>query len=104
MEEDNLAPDVYVVDSSLFTPVVIQEIESFEKPWVADSEKSRILYDKGKRFNLSTYESQLPLKAFREVSITIHGEKRTFYVFTKVVRIRKYGKVRLAIIYYHLDF
>lgn len=99
MEENDLAPGVYVMDSSLFAPVVIDKIESLDKPWVADSESSRILYDKGKKYNLISYEEKLPDEAFREITITIHGKRKTFYVFTKVVRIRKYGKVRLTIIY-----
>lgn len=99
MEKSELAPGVYVVDSSLFAPVLIDKIESYNKPWVADSEVSRILYDKGKKYNLASYEAQLPDEAFREITTTIHGDKKTFYVFTKVVRIHKYGKVRLAIIY-----
>lgn len=43
MEDSNLAPDVYVVDSSLFAPQLIDKIESLDKPWVADSEVIRVL-------------------------------------------------------------
>ncbi len=100
MEASQTAPDAYAVDSRLFTPKIIHTIEAYGKPWVADSEKSRILYAKGQKFNLETYEAQLPDNAFRPHTITIHGKKRTFWVFTKVVHIHRYGKVRLAIIYY----
>jgi len=43
MESSELAPDAYAVDSGLFDPVVIERIEQAQKPWVADSEKNRII-------------------------------------------------------------
>ena len=36
MEASDVAPNAYVVDSSLFTPVVIRLIQQTDKPWVAD--------------------------------------------------------------------
>lgn len=89
METSQTEPDAYAVDSKLFTPKIIQAIEVYGKPWVADSEKSRILYAKGEKFNLETYEVQLPADAIRPHKITIRGRKRTFWAFTKVVRIRR---------------
>ena len=89
MEASQTEPDVYAVDSKLFNPKIIQTIEAYGKPWVADSEKSRIPYAKGEKFNLETYEVQLPADAFRPHTITIRGRKRTFWVFTKVVRIHR---------------
>jgi len=55
MESSELAPDAYAVDSSLFDPVVIERIQQAEKPWVADSEKNRILYHKGQSYNCETF-------------------------------------------------
>ena len=40
-ESSELAPDAYAVDSGLFDPVVIER--KAQKPWVADSEKNRII-------------------------------------------------------------
>ena len=99
MEKSGMAPDCYVVDNGLFSPILIQAVESHHKPWVADSEKTRLLFEKGKKYHLKDYEAQLPDKAFRRHTLTVQRKKRTFWVFTKVVRIRTYGKVRLAIIY-----
>ena len=33
------------------------------------------------------------------MTLNRHGQEKTFWVFTCVVRIKKYGKVRLAVIY-----
>lgn len=99
MEKSEVSPSAYVVDSGLFDPVVIGAIDSHGKPWVADSQKSRIVFAGGKRFNCEEFEKSLPDKAFRSYTIKIRGKERTFWVFTKTVRIKRYGKVRIAIIY-----
>ena len=93
------APNAYAVDSSLFTPSVIQRIEHYHKPWVADSQKNRVLFYKGQRYNCETFEQTLSSDAFREITLTIRQKKRTYWVFSCCVRIRGYGKVRIAIIY-----
>jgi len=99
MENSEVAPNVYVVDSGLFDPVLIEAIESHGKPWVADSQKGRIVFSGGKRLSCEEYEKSLPDSAFRPYTLKIRGKERTFWVFTKTVRIKRYGKVRIAIIY-----
>jgi len=66
---------------------------------LADSQKNRVLFYKGERYNCETLQQTLALDAFREITLTIRNNKRTYWVFTCCVRIRQYGKVRLAIIY-----
>jgi hypothetical protein len=58
-----------------------------------------VLFYKGQRYNCETFEQTLPFDAFREITLTIRGKKRTYWVFCCCVRIRRYGKVRIAIIY-----
>jgi SRSO17 transposase len=103
MESSELAPDAYAVDSSLFDPVVIERIEQAEKPWVADSEKNRILYHKGQNYNCETFNQTIAKESFREITISIRHQERTRWMFTCTVRIRRYGKVRFAIIYDNPD-
>ena len=103
MEASLIAPNAYTVDSSLFVPEVIERIEHYHKPWVADSRKNRVLFYKGQRYNCETFEQTLPDDTFREITIKIRGYERTFWVFSCCVRIRRYGKVRLAIIYDNPD-
>ena len=99
LEASGVAPNVYAVDNGLFAPMVIARIEHYGKPWVADSEKNRVLFYKGRRTHCEDFEASLPDEAFREVTVRIRGQERTYWAFTCTVRIRKYGKVRLAIIY-----
>jgi hypothetical protein len=99
MEASAFAPNAYALDSSLFAPDVIERIQHYKKPWVADSKKNRILTYKGQRYNCETFEQTLPLDAFRKITLTIRKSPRTYWVFTCCVRLRQYGKVRMAIIY-----
>ena len=99
MESSNLAPNAYAVDSSLFDPIVIQRIQTTGKPWLADSEKNRILYYKRQSYNCETFNETIPKESFKEVTITIRHQEQTRWMFTITVHIRRYGKVRFAIIY-----
>jgi len=103
MESSDLAPDAYAVDSSLFVPVVIERIVQAGKPWVADSEKNRILYYKGQSYNCETFNHTIPKESFKEITISIRHQEQTRWMFTSTVRIRRYGKVRFAIIYDNPD-
>ena len=99
MAGSEVAPEVYTVDSALFAPVVIEAIERQGKPWLADSEKSRLVFWQGQTFTSETFAQSRPDDAYRPVTLQRRGKQRTFWVFTCVVRIRKYGKVRMAVIY-----
>ena len=99
MEASAFAPNAYALDSSLFTPEIIIRIQHYQKPWVADSKKNRILTYKGQRYNCETFEQTLPSEAFREITLMIRKSQRTYLVFTCCVFLRRYGKVRMAIIY-----
>jgi hypothetical protein len=103
MEASDVAPNAYVVDSSLFTPLVIGRIQQTGKPWVADSQKNRILYYKGQKHNCETFQQTIPKESFKKVTVSVRHEERTRWVFTCAVRIRRYGKVRFAIIYDNPD-
>ena len=103
MEQSPLAPNAYAVDSGLFTPTIIGCIEQYSKPWVADSEKNRILFYKGNRYNCQTFNATLPTTAFLATTVRIGQQEKTRWVFSCTVRIRRYGKVRMAIIYQHPD-
>ncbi len=103
MEASQVAPSAYVVDNGLFAPLVIERIQQADKPWVADSEKTRILYYKGQEYNCERFQQTIPKESFKEVTVSIRHKERTRWVFTCSVRIRRYGKVRFAIIYDNPD-
>ena len=103
MEASALAPEVYTVDSALFAPAMIETIERHGKPGLADSEKTRLVFWPGQTFNCETFAQSRPDEAYRPVTLKRHGQEKTYWVFTCVVRIKKYGKVRMAVIYDNPD-
>jgi hypothetical protein len=103
METSERAPEVYTVDSALFAPAVIETIEKHGKPWLADSEKTRLVFWQGQTFTCETFAQSRPDQAYRPMRLTRRGQAKTYWVFTCGVRIRKYGKVRLAVIYDNPD-
>jgi len=103
MESSGVAPNAYAVDSSLFTPPVIERIQQSDKPWVADSAKNRVLYYKSQQYNCETFQQTIPKESLAEVTVCINGQERTRWMFSCSVRIRRYGKVRFAIIYDNPD-
>jgi Transposase DDE domain len=103
MDASEMAPDVYTVDSALFAPAVIEAIEKYGKPWLADSEKTRLVFWQGQTFNCETFAQSRPDQAYRPVRLTRRGQEKTYWVFTCVVRIKKYGQVRMAVIYDNPD-
>jgi len=103
MESSEIAPNAYAVDSGLFAPEVIDRIEQSDKPWVADSAKNRVVYYKDQRYNCETFQQTIPKESFKEVTVHIRGQERTRWMFSCTVRIRRYGKVRFAIIYDNSD-
>ena len=103
METSALAPEVYTVDSALFAPAVIETIEQHGKPWLVDSEKTRLVFWQGQTFNCEIFAQSRPDEAYCLVTLKRHGQEKTYWVFTCVVRIKKYGKVRMAVIYDNPD-
>ena len=93
MEASDVAPNAYAVDSSLFTPVVIGRIQQTDKPWLADSQKNRILYHKGQEYNCETFQQTIPKESFKKVTVSVRHKEHTRWVFTCSMRIRRYGKV-----------
>jgi hypothetical protein len=103
MEVSDVAPNAYAVASSLFTPLVIERIQQSDKPWIADSQKNRVLYHKGQQYNCESFQQTIPKGCFKEVTVRVRHKERTRWMFTCSVRIRRYGKVRFAIIYDNPD-
>ncbi len=96
MEASQVAPSAYAVDSGLFTPLVIERIQQADKPWIADSQKNRVVYYKGQEYNCETFQQTIPKESLKEVTVSIRHKERTRWVFTCSVRIRRYGKVWTA--------
>ena len=61
------------------------------------------MFWQGQTFNCETFAQSRPDQAYRPVTLKRHGQEKTYWVFTYVVRIKKYGKVRMAVIYDNPD-
>jgi len=89
MESSALAPDAYAIDSGLFDPIVIERIVQAGKPWVADSEKNRIVYNKRQTYNCETFNQTIPKESFKEITISIRHKEQTRWAFTCTVSIHE---------------
>ncbi|MDQ1328518.1 MAG: hypothetical protein QG641_1803, partial [Candidatus Poribacteria bacterium] len=54
-------------------------------------------------YNCETFNQTIPKESFKEINISIRHQEQTRWMFTSTVRIRRYGKVRFAIIYDNPD-
>ena len=61
------------------------------------------MFWQGPTFNCEIFAQSRPDEAYRPVTLKRHGQEKTYWVFTCVVRIKKYGKVRMAVIYDNPD-
>ena len=83
-------------------------IESKGKHWVSELESSRhILWqDQWRRIDevaSSSYARQHP-ESFRPVSVRCrNGERKEFWAFTKTVRLKRYGRKRIAMVHERSD-
>lgn len=93
----------YAFDNGVLTLELTQHIEKSGKHWVSEIESSRNINWEGSWLRVD--EIALSLRSnhkesFRQVKVLCrNGEEKQFWVFTKTVRLKKYGKKRLAIVH-----
>ncbi len=61
------------------------------------------MFWQGQTFNCETFAQSRPEQAYHPVMLRRRGQEKTYWVFTCGVRIKKHGKVRLAVIYDNPD-
>lgn len=104
IEEEGRFPKAhYAFDNGVLTVELARLIESRSKHWVSELEKTRLIQWRGKWQQVQKVASELRSQhpeAFRPVMVHLrNGEKKVHYAFTKVVRLKKYGRKRLAIVH-----
>lgn len=91
----------YAFDNGVLTVELTDHIEGCGKHWVSELEKSRKIQWKGQWLGVAEAAQMLKEQhpeGFRPIKVRCrNGELKTFWAFTKVVRLRKYGKKRLVI-------
>jgi hypothetical protein len=108
LEEEGRFPQAdYAFDNGVLTVELTRLIESKGKHWVSEVESSRhILWqDTWRRIDeVAVALRQTPPESFRRVQVRCrNGEMKEFWAFTKSVRLKRYGRKRIAIVYEHSD-
>jgi len=104
LEEEGNFPDVaYVFDNGVLSRSLTLYIEAQGKYWLSDLEKSRNITWKGDWRRVDDVAEELRREhpqAFRKHTVLLrNGETRTCWIFSKVVRLKRYGKLRLFIVH-----
>src|SRR4029453_18227125 len=93
----------YAFDNGVLTVDLTRLIESKGKHWVSEVESSRhILWkDEWRRIDEVAAElRQTHPESFRQVHVRCrNGEQKLFWAFTKSVRLKRYGRKRIAMVY-----
>src|SRR5262245_34793266 len=108
LEEEGQFPSAhYAFDNGVLTLELTRLIESKGKHWVSELESSRhILWeDQWRRIDEVAAElRRAHPESFREVHVRCrNGEQKTFWAFTKTVRLKRYGRKRLVLLHEQAD-
>ena len=104
IEEEGLFPEAnYAFDNGVLSLDLTRYIESKDKHWVSEIECSRNINWSGRWQRVDTIAEQLRnehLESFRYIKVKCrNGEVKDYWVFTKQVRLKRYGRKRLAIVH-----
>jgi len=93
----------YAFDNGVLTVELTRLIEAGGKHWVSELEGSRLIQWRGSWRRVEAVAAELRTEhpeAFRPVRVRCrNGETKTFWAFTKVVRLKKYGAKRLVMVH-----
>jgi hypothetical protein len=108
LEEEGQFPQAdYAFDNGVLTLELTRLIESRSKHWVSELESSRLILwqDQWQRIDeVATELRQQHPQSFRRVQVRCrNGEQKPFWVFTKSVRLKRYGRKRIAMVHERAD-
>lgn len=97
----------YAFDNGVLRLELTRLIESCGKHWVSEVEVSRHIQWLGHWRRVDEVGAELRHhhpESFRPVKVSCrNGEEKVFFAFTKVVRLKRYGRKRLVIVHEHED-
>lgn len=101
IEQLGLHKDAYVLDAALLTVDLADKIENHGQAWVSRLAKNRLIDLRGSRCeSLLSFAKSLPKDVFKPVDVTTrHGEPRTYWCFSKCVKVKDWRKLRVVISY-----
>ena len=108
IESENQFPDAhYAFDNGVLTLELARLIESCGKHWVSEIECSRNIQWRGEWKRATEIDQLLRDNSpdtFRPITVSgRNGEVKSYWVFTKVVRLKRYGRKRLVIVHEQPD-
>lgn len=108
LESENNFPDAdYAFDQGVLSRPLTEIIEESGKHWVTEIEKSRNVMWNAQWRRVDKIAEELKQnhsESFRHKLVRCrNGKKRDIWAFTKVVRLKKYGRKRLVIIHEKSD-
>jgi len=94
-------------DNGVLCLPLTRVIEAAGKHWVSELEKSRLIQWQGQWRRVDEAAAALGAQhpsSFRQLQVTCrNGDEKTFWVFTKTVRLKRYGRKRLVIVHEQAD-
>jgi hypothetical protein len=97
----------YAFDNGVLTVELTRLIEQQGKHWVSELECSRHINWRGQWRRVDHIAAELRgqhPESFRHLTVPCrHGKEKQYWVFTKVVRLKKYGEKRLVIVHEQED-
>jgi tetratricopeptide (TPR) repeat protein len=104
IESEGQFPEAnYAFDNGVLTLDLTQLIESKDKHWVSEIECSRHINWEGHWRRVDEVEDELRAQrpeSFRPIKVEgRNGEEWKYWAFTKVVRLKRYGRKRLVIVH-----
>jgi hypothetical protein len=104
IEGEGQFPDAnYAFDNGVLTLELTRFIESCNKHWVSEVERSRNIQWYGEWLRVDSIAAELRQEhpeSFRRMKVRCrNGEMKDYWVFTKKVRLKRYGRKRLFIVH-----
>ncbi len=108
LESEGQFPNAdYAFDQGVLSHPLTELIEAHKKHWVTEIERSRNVMWDGQWQRVEQVETILKNnhpESFRHKLVRCrNGEKREIWAFTKVIRLKKYGRKRLVIVHEKSD-
>ena len=108
LESEGKFPNAdYAFDQGILSRPLTEVIEESGKHWVTEVERSRNIIWNGQWQRVDRVAAALKTEhpeSFRHKSVRCrNGENREIWAFTKVVRLKKYGRKRLVIVHEKSD-
>ena len=97
----------YAFDNGVLSLPLTKLLEQHGKHWVTELESSRLIQWRGQWLRVDAIATELRQahpESFRALTVKLrNGQSKAFWVFTKAVRLKRYGRKRLVIVHEQAD-